>query len=56
MPNALLVLLSSIQMEACGGKGLFGLPFAKRWKWVKEQMFKFTTVHEKLLTLQKVTI
>ena len=28
MPIALLVLLSSIQMEACGGKGLFGLPFA----------------------------
>ena len=28
MPIAFLVLLSSIQMEACGGKGLFGLPFA----------------------------
>lgn len=28
MPVALLVLLSSIQMEACGGKGLLGLPFS----------------------------
>lgn len=28
MPTALLALLSSIQMEACGGKGFMGLPFS----------------------------
>lgn len=28
MPITILVLLSSIQMEACGGEGLFRLPFS----------------------------
>lgn len=28
MPITILVLLSSIQMEVCGGEGLFGLPFS----------------------------